>query len=118
GDGRAGHHLAGDRVDHHGGGDEPAVGEDAALGQQRLAHVADGQPVHVDVPGVDVADDAGPALDQVDHVAVVAEHDPLGRDPGLLAQPGVRAQVPPFAVHRHEVARLDHVEQIEQLAGG
>ena len=37
--------------------------------------------------------------------------------PGLLGQRGVRAQVPPLAVHRHQVARLGHVEQRAQLAG-
>ena len=37
--------------------------------------------------------------------------------PDSSAQPGVRAQVAPLAVDRHEVARLDHVEQVQQLAG-
>ena len=59
------------------------------------------------------------AVDQVDHVAVLAEHDPVsGAMPDSSAEPGVRAQVPPLPVYRHEVARLDHVEQVEQLTGG
>src|SRR5439155_22204219 len=108
--GRAAYHLAGDRVDHDGGGDETAVAEDAALGEQGLADVADGQAVDVDVPGLDVAGQPGHAVDQVDHVAVLAEHHPGQVDAALDRQTGVGAQVAPLAVDRHEVARVEDSE--------
>ena len=40
------------------------------------------------------------------------------RHPGQRGQPGVGPQVAPLAVHRHEVAGLDQVQHVEQLAGG
>src|SRR5204863_6817320 len=114
--GRAADHLAGHRVDHHRRGDEATVAEDAPLGQQRLTHVADGQTVDIDVSALHVTDEPGPAVDQVDHVAVLAQHDPVRGHPGLDRQPGVRTQVPPFSVYGDEVAGAHHVEQVEQLA--
>src|SRR6185295_5993828 len=41
----------------------------------------------------------------------------VGRYARLDGELGVSAQVPPLAVYRQEVGRLDHVEQVEQLAG-
>ena len=38
-------------------------------------------------------------------------------DAGGGGQVGVRLQVPPLAVHRHDVARLDDVVAVEELAG-
>ena len=114
---RAGHHLAGVGVDHDHHRDEALVAEDAPVLELRLGDLADGQAVDVDVPARDRADHVGHAVHQVDHHAVLGEHDVVVGHAGQRGQVGVRAQVPPLAVHRHEVARLDQVEHVEQLAG-
>ena len=106
-----------DELDDDGERDEALVAEDPPRLQRLLAHVADVEPVDVDVADRHAAHDRGLAVDQVDHDAVLGEQHPVAAHAGLLGQRGVRAQVPPLAVHRHEVARLGHVEQRAQLAG-
>src|SRR6185369_17595778 len=73
--------------------------------------------VDVDIPTLDVSHQLDPAVDQIDDITVLADRHPVLVDSGLDRQPGVGAQVPPFAVHRQEVARLHDVQQVEQLAG-
>ena len=61
------------------------------------------------------AHDSGHTVDQVDDVAVLRQHDPVLRHPGLARQLTVGQQVAPFAVDRHDAARLDDVVRVQQL---
>ena len=58
GDLRAGHDLAGHRVDDHDDGDEALVAQDASVLEEGLLDLADRGPVDVHVPGLD-----GPGAD-------------------------------------------------------
>src|SRR5258707_212944 len=60
--------------------------------------------------------DIGPSSDFDDNPDL-SEDDVLGRHAGKRREIGMRLQVPPLAVDRHEVAWPDHVEHVEQLAG-
>src|SRR6185312_13276017 len=113
----AGHHLARVGVDHDHDRDEALVAQDAAVFELGFGDLADGEAVHVDVAARHRASHAGLAADQVDDNAVLGDHDVVVRDAGQGGEVGVRPQVPPLAVYRHEVARPDQVQHIEQLAG-
>ena len=65
---------------------------------------------------LDLADDRGDAVDEVDHDAVLGDHHVL--DAGGACQVGVGEHVPDLAVHRQHVARLDDVVAVEELAAG
>ena len=116
---RAADHLAGDRVDHHGGRDEAAVAEDAPLGERATRRRRRRRDRRRRRTGSSTwpTSSARPSTRSTTSPSSQSTTRSVGT-PGLDAEPGVRAQVPPLAVHRHEVARLDHVEQVEQLAGG
>ena len=49
--------------------------------------------------------------------AVLGQHNPVAGNTGLHGQGGVGHQVTPLAMNRHDVARLDDVVAVEQLAG-
>src|SRR6185312_14968250 len=103
----AGHHLARVGVDHDHDRDEALVAQDAAVFELGFGDLADGEAVHVDVAARHRASHAGLAADQVDDNAVLGDHDVVVRDAGQGGEVGVRPQVPPLAVYRHEVARPD-----------
>src|SRR5699024_2747177 len=71
----------------------------------------------VDVTGAHLAADLDPAVDQVHDHAVVDDDDVVGVDAGPDGQVGVGAQVSPLPVHGHDVARLDDVVAVDELAG-
>src|SRR6266851_4055407 len=114
---RPGDQLAGGRVHHDDHGHEALLAQDPAVLERRLGHLAHGQAVDVDVAAGHLADHRGPPVHQVDHNAILGDHDvPIGH-PAELGEPRVRPQVSPFAVHRHEVARPHQVQHVEQFAG-
>ena len=114
---RAADDLAGLGVHDHDHRHEPLLAEDPAVLQAALGDVPDGLAVDEHVAAVDLADDLGLPVDQVDHDAVLGEHDPVGGHARGDRQVGVGLHVPELAVHRHHVARLDDVVAVEQLAG-
>ena len=63
---RADDDLAGLRVDRDEDRDEALLGEDAAVLEVGIRDLADGRAVDVDVAEVELADDAGDAVLQVD----------------------------------------------------
>ena len=87
--------------------------------QRVLADVADRIAVDVDQADLDAPGDRGLAVDQVDDHAVLGEHHPRPPAPrSRTASARVGPQVPPLAVHRHDVVRPHRVVEEQQLAGG
>src|SRR6478735_5296816 len=114
---RAARDLAGGRVEHDDAGDEALVAQDAAVLQQRLVRAAHAAAVDVDVAALDDTDDRRLTTDEVDDDAVLGKHDVVLVDAGGDGDLGVGVHVPPLAVDREHVARLDDVVAVEQLAG-
>src|SRR5699024_3561774 len=83
-----------------------------------VGDVAHRGAVDVDVAGLDRTHDLGAVLVQVHDHAVLGDDDAVVGHAGLLGQLGVGTHVAPLAVHRHEIARTHHVEDVQQLAGG
>src|SRR6478735_7026965 len=109
--------LAGGRVDDDDARDEALVAQDPAVLEQGLVGTAHAAAVDVHVAAVDDADDRRLAVDEVDDDAVLGEYDVVLGDTGLDREARVGPHVAPLAVHRHDVARLDDVVAVEQLAG-
>src|SRR5690606_16150927 len=110
--------FAGGGLHHDDHGDEALLAEDAAVLEGGFGDVSDGGAVDVDVSGLDDAGDSGPALVEVDDDAVLGDDDAVLGHSAEHGEVGVGAQVPPFAVDRHEVAGPDHVEHVQQFPGG
>ena len=110
--------LPGRRVDHDDDRDEALLGEDAAVLEVGIRDLADRRAVDVDEAEVELADDRGDAVAQVDDGAVLADDRALRRDAGVLRELGVGDQVAVLAVHGQHVLRLQDVVAVEQLAGG
>src|SRR5665811_982042 len=54
---------------------------------------------------------------QIDDDAVLSQHHPVTQNTGLDGQSRVGNEVTPLAMDRHNIARLDDVVAVEQLAG-
>src|SRR5690606_19592826 len=112
----AGDDRAGGGVDGGEDGDEALLAEDAPVLELGLGDLSDTRAVDVDVAARHRTDDARLAVDEVDDDAVLGEHDPLGRYPGLHRVCAVGDEVTDLAVDRHDVAGLDDVVDVQQLA--
>ena len=66
---------------------------------------------------LDAVDDAHAVARELDHVAVLGDHDRRGRHAGVLREPRVRGQHPVLAVDRHHRLRPHEAEQRAQLLG-
>src|SRR6478735_2554867 len=113
---RAARDLAGGRVEHDDAGDETLVAQDPPVLEQRLVGAAHAAAVDVDVAALDDTGHLGDPVDEVDDDAVLGEHDVVLVDAGGDGELGVGIHVPPLAVHGKDVARLDDVVAVEQLA--
>src|SRR5699024_9548529 len=91
--------------------------QDPAVLELVLGHAADGGAVDVDVAAGHRAGDPGDAVDQVDHHAVLGEHDPLGVETALHGERAIGHEVTDLTVHGQDVLRSDDVVAVEQFAG-
>src|SRR6476661_4261305 len=114
---RAARDLAGGRVEHDDAGDETLVAQDPPVLEQPLVGAPHRAAVAEAVAALDETDDRRLTTDEVDDDAVLGKHDVVLVDPGGDGDLGVGVHVPPLAVDREHVARLDDVVAVEQLAG-
>ena len=108
------HDVARLHVDAHHDHHDAVAGELAPVPQDLAADVPDAQTVHEGHPRPDAVDLADLRTD-LEHVAVLADQDPLVGDPDLLGQARVVLEVTTFAVDRHEPARPNEGQQQPEL---
>ena len=97
-------------MDHD--GDEPVVAERAALGQHRVAEIAD-HAVDIEVVAADGALMLDTVISEHDLISVFAEDHSISRHSHVAGEISVGDQMRVLAVHRHEPLR--HRNRVERL---
>ena len=98
--------------------DEPFLTKDLAIGEGVGGELAHPGSLDEDVGGIHLADDAGPAVVQVDDTPIGDDDGVLGLHTGGHRDTGVRHEVPVLAVDRHDGTRSHDIVGVEQLTLG
>src|SRR5664280_2598260 len=102
-------------VDHGDDRDEALGAQDLAIRERLFGETAHARTVDEDVPRVDPTDLARLPVNEVHHVTVFGDDDPVLRHTGGGGKIRVGHEVAHLAVDRHHVARLDDVVAVEEL---
>ena len=89
----------------------------APVAKRDVRDVPHAEPVHERHPRFDVVDHADAVRRELEHVAVVDDHDRRRGHPRFLRQAGVRSQHPELAVDRHDSLRPQQADQRPELLG-
>ena len=118
-DDRLGHHRAGSGADRQGDGDHAVVGEQLALAQHGVVHLALGGAVDEHGLAVGEAGHARAALCDLEDIAVGQDEDVLKRHAQLVRQLRVLVEHAGLAVGGNEELRAHQaVHQLDFLLGG